>query len=171
MPTAMKPIHSRPRAKTEIGVYRSILQTHTFTAAFRELNMKAEIIFDGGGNSYTPCYGSYSIQIGDDKPFLVERLPLPEANTSNQAEYLCLIKALDNLLYLLKATHVNPARVKLTVKGDSELVIRQINGQYRCKDDAMYDLCSRACELLRNFNIATTVEWHARRNSVATFGH
>lgn len=133
--------------------------------------MKAEIIFDGGGNSYTPCYGSYSIQIGDDKPFLVERLPLPEANTSNQAEYLCLIKALDNLLYLLKATHVNPARVELTVKGDSELVIRQINGYYRCKDAAMYDLCSRACELLRNFNIATTVEWHARRNSVATFGH
>lgn len=41
MPTAMKPIHSRPGAKTEIGVYRSILQTLTFTAAFRELKMKA----------------------------------------------------------------------------------------------------------------------------------
>ena len=63
--------------------------------------------------------------------------------TNNQAEYRALITALE------KAAALGAQRVD--VRLDSELVVRQIQGRYRVKNEALRPLYLRAVELLKGF--------------------
>jgi hypothetical protein len=55
---------------------------------------------------------------------------------NNQAEYEALLRGLQ---YLREA-----GAVSIEVYGDSELVIKQLNGQYKCKSDALRN-CYEEC--------------------------
>ena len=63
--------------------------------------------------------------------------------TNNQAEYRGLIAGLEEALAL--------GGEELVVYTDSQLMERQINGQYRVKDGILKGLHSRVCHLLRSF--------------------
>lgn len=63
--------------------------------------------------------------------------------TNNIAEYSALIRGLEEAGIL-------GAR-EITVFMDSELIVRQLNGEYRVKDDAMKELFRRALEVLKGF--------------------
>lgn len=67
--------------------------------------------------------------------------------TNNQAEYRALIAALE------KAAELGAARVEARL--DSELVVRQIQGRYRVKNEALKPLYLRAVKLLHGFNAFT----------------
>jgi ribonuclease HI len=69
--------------------------------------------------------------------------------TNNVAEYRALLLALD------KATELGCTRVSLRL--DSELIVRQLNGLYRVKDPKMRELHQRAQTALRRFEA-----WDAR---------
>jgi len=64
--------------------------------------------------------------------------------TNNVAEYEALLMGLEALLQL-------GAR-KIVVQSDSELLVRQLNGQYRVKDEKLKALFQRAVTLLRQFD-------------------
>jgi ribonuclease HI len=63
--------------------------------------------------------------------------------TNNQAEYQALIAALEKAIEL----GANAVDVRL----DSELVVRQIQGRYRVKNEALRPVYQRALALLQGF--------------------
>ena len=133
--------------------------------------INATLTFDGGGNASVACYGSYRIELSNFDVIEAARIPLREAHTSNEAEYMTLEAALKDLVSHLRLSRIPPSSVVLKVYGDSQLVVRQINGRYRCKEPRMFALCERVCTLLNCFNAATKVDWHPRCKSVKAFGH
>ena len=65
--------------------------------------------------------------------------------TNNEAEYTALIHGLKSLL--------NLSVLNVTIYSDSELVVKQINGDYKVKNDRMKKLHSDAHVLLSKFNL------------------
>jgi ribonuclease HI len=75
--------------------------------------------------------------------------PIEEAGclgtmTNNQAEYTALVRALEHALRLGSDQHV-------TVHSDSELMVKQMKGEYRVKDSGLRPLYERACALRDRF--------------------
>jgi ribonuclease HI len=64
--------------------------------------------------------------------------------TNNVAEYEALLMGLEALLKLGKKT--------VRVLSDSELLVRQLNGEYRVRDEKLRLLYDRATALLRQFD-------------------
>jgi len=64
--------------------------------------------------------------------------------TNNVAEYEALIWGLENVRAL--------GYTQVSVFADSELLVKQINGVYKCKNDGLKPLLARTLALLRGFN-------------------
>lgn len=75
--------------------------------------------------------------------------------SNNVAEYLALI---DGLRWLLEEGY---AHLPLTVRGDSQLVVRQLRGEYRVRSERLRPLHEEAVELLARFK-EHRVEWVSR---------
>ena len=79
--------------------------------------------------------------------------------TNNQAEYRAIIAALENAIGL-GATEVD-------VRSDSELVVRQINGQYRVKTASLKPLYQKVKQLQNQFQSFTITHISRHRNKEA----
>lgn len=125
------------------------------------------VVFDGGslGNP-GQGYGSYEIA-GPDGTVTERQIQFGNAMTNNQAEFRAVIAALEDLL-----ERVGPrARaLSVAVRGDSQLVIRGLSGEWRVKHPGLQPLHRQAGDLLRQFG-NVDLAWHPRRESVRTFGH
>jgi ribonuclease HI len=75
--------------------------------------------------------------------------------TNNVAEYSALIRALEEAIAL--------GCPRIAVITDSELMARQINGQYRVKTEHLLPLYNRAISLMRFFESASVT--HTRREN------
>lgn len=126
------------------------------------------IVFDGGslGNP-GKGYGSYHITRNGEEFRFEPKIQYGDNLTNNQAEYMTLIRALEWLRDELGAA-AKTARVQ--VLGDSKLVINQVTGVWKVKNDNMKPLAAEARELVKSFpNLS--IEWHGRSNSVTVLGH
>ena len=125
------------------------------------------VFFDGGslGNP-GKGYGSYEIA-GPDGTIAARQVQFGNDMTSNQAEFHAIIAALEDLL-----ERVGPraGTLSVAVRGDSQLVIRGLSGEWRVKHPGLQPLHQRAADLLRQFG-SVDLAWHPRRESVRTFGH
>jgi len=126
-----------------------------------------EIVFDGGalGNP-GKGYGSYQIT-APDGTVTRERLDFGDGVTNNQAEYRTLIAALERLGAVLGE---DARAATVTVRGDSQLVLYQIRGTWKVKNEGLRPYHRLAVGLVSRFGRVDLV-WHARRNSVAVLGH
>jgi ribonuclease HI len=79
------------------------------------------------------------------------------SQTNNVAEYEALIWGLENVAAIGSS--------EVVVYADSELLVKQINGTYRVKNEGLRPLFRRAVVLLKGFS-RTTVE-HVRREQNA----
>lgn len=124
------------------------------------------LIFDGGsiGNPGRG-YGSYQLTVRG-KTERPKRLEFGEEHTNNEAEYDTLAAALEAVLRRAK----DPQRVQLDIRGDSQLVINQINGVWKAKEPRMRERLQRVMALLDQFG-GWTATWHARAKSVRALGH
>jgi len=75
--------------------------------------------------------------------------------TNNQAEYTALVKALEHALELGSAHSV-------VVNSDSELMVKQMKGEYRVKNEELRDLYDDAQKLARQFQ-GQVIFRHVRR--------
>lgn len=128
------------------------------------------IVFDGGSKGNPGWgYGSYEIsaRTGAAKQ---KRLEFGDQVTNNEAEYLTLIGALEDLAAMVTRHNRQPADFSVRVRGDSQLVIQQVQGLWKVKHPKMRPLHERARTLLASFG-HTDLAWHARANSVRTLGH
>jgi ribonuclease HI len=125
------------------------------------------VVFDGGslGNP-GQGYGSYEIA-GPEGTVATRQVQFGNDMTNNQAEFLAVIAALEDLL-----EQVGPRAdaLSVAVRGDSQLVIRGLSGEWRVKHPGLQPLHQRAADLLRRFG-NVDLAWHPRRESVRTFGH
>jgi ribonuclease HI len=125
------------------------------------------VVFDGGslGNP-GKGYGSYEIA-GPDGTVAARQVQFGNEMTNNQAEFHAIIAALEDLL-----ERVGPRAnaLSVAVRGDSQLVIRGLAGEWRVKHPGLQPLHQRAADLLQQFG-SVDLAWHPRQESVRAFGH
>ena len=80
-------------------------------------------------------------------------------STNNVAEYEGLLMGLEALLQL--------ERKNIRVQSDSQLLVRQLNGEYRVKDEKLKLLHQRATSLLRQFQSYRIFHVYREMNKLA----
>lgn len=125
------------------------------------------IVFDGGslGNPGLG-YGSYEIS-GPEGSTAARKLEFGDDMTNNQAEFHALVAGLQALL---ETSGENAGNLSLAVRGDSQLVIRGLKGEWKIKHPGLQPLFQQARNLLGEFG-SVDLAWHPRAKSVRTFGH
>jgi ribonuclease HI len=125
------------------------------------------VVFDGGslGNP-GKGYGSYEIT-GPEGTVAARQAQFGNDMTNNQAEFRALIAGLEDLL---ERVGRRADTLSVAVRGDSQLVIRGLTGEWRVKHAGLQPLHRQAADLLRRFD-NVDLAWHPRRESVRTFGH
>lgn len=125
------------------------------------------LTFDGGSKGNPGLgYGSYEI----DGPLGIEaanRMEFGNNMTNNQAEFLALIAGLKRILEL---TGAQSSASSVAIRGDSQLVIRGLKGEWKIKHPNVQPLFLEAGALLKRFG-HVHLAWHPRQESVRTFGH
>ncbi len=82
-------------------------------------------------------------------------------HTNNEAEYDGIIRALEFMIE-------NHPKEKITIKGDSKLVVMQVQGRWKCKAENLKPLMEEAKSLLKLLPRGTTVKHVPRgENSLA----
>jgi ribonuclease HI len=82
-------------------------------------------------------------------------VPIQPTATNNQAEYEALLRGIQ---YLKEAKAIS-----VEIFGDSELVIKQLNGQYECRNDILGNYYEECKEILKSFQLV--ILQHIRREN------
>lgn len=128
------------------------------------------LVFDGGSRGNPGrSYGSFRMERRGGPRSRPVRLDFG-SGTNNQAEYQALIAGLHALLDHLRADGVVSQQVQLEVRGDSLLVLRQVEGVWKTKEPRLRPLRDEAAELLGRFG-RVELRHQPRRRSVAILGH
>jgi ribonuclease HI len=119
-----------------------------------------QVYFDGLCQPYNPggiaCYGYVILAEGQQySGYGLAAEPFTDNATNNLAEYTGIIKALE---WLLTNSYNNQ---KITVRGDSRLVINQINGKWKVKTITIIPLYQKAKSLIPEFK-DIQIEWVPR---------
>jgi ribonuclease H / adenosylcobalamin/alpha-ribazole phosphatase len=121
--------------------------------------MKARLSTDGGarGNPGPAAYG-YVLE-ADDGTVLAAHGEKIGIATNNVAEYSALIAGLQ------KALELGVREVE--VVSDSELLVKQMRGEYRVKNEALRELSSRAARLGREIGTVAYTAVRREHNELA----
>lgn len=111
--------------------------------------MNLRIHIDGGARGNPGPAGAGVVVHTDDGVALLEAGYYLGHMTNNQAEYTGLLNALRESARL--------GGQKLEIHSDSELLVRQINGEYRVKNEQLKGLYQEALSLLKPFE-----QWRVR---------
>ena len=115
--------------------------------------------FDGGARGNPGPAGIGVVLRAQDGTELVTLGRFIGRATNNVAEYRALITGLH------KARELGAKR--LAIRGDSELVVKQMKGEYRVKNEALRDLYEQAQSLMRQFEHATIDHNYRHKNALA----
>jgi ribonuclease HI len=103
--------------------------------------VKARLFTDGGARGNPgPAASAYVLE-GEDGTVLDARGETIGVATNNVAEYRALVAGLEKALEL--------GLDEVEVVSDSELLVKQMNGEYRIKNAALIDLSVEAARLAR----------------------
>lgn len=130
------------------------------------------LTFDGGSRGNPgPAYGSFRVRGAGAADALqaLRRLRFRHG-TNNEAEYWSLLEALRWTLDEAGRKRLPTGELDLNVQGDSLLVIRQLQGEWKARDGRMRRLRDEAAQLLARFG-KVRLEHRPRSKSVAEFGH
>lgn len=122
--------------------------------------------YDGACEPVNPggvaSYG-YTIELeGDEQSFGKGVVGEGEGMTNNVAEYSGLIEGLKAIGKIVKAGD------KLEIRSDSQLAVRQMNGEYRVRSERIRPLFEKAQELkkeLEGKGIQVRLEWVPREQN------
>jgi ribonuclease HI len=114
---------------------------------------EATIHFDGGGMSPGPVVSSCVVELNGSTYEAVEHF---DKGTHNVAEYGALMLG-------LRLALKHGAR-RVTVRGDSRLVVNQVNGEWRVKERKLQVMRAQAVELLARFE-SWDVGWIPREEN------
>ena len=125
--------------------------------------MKVNLYTDGGARG-NPGPAAAGVVIFDEAgKVLAKKSKYLGETTNNQAEYQGLILGLSQVIKLAKI----PAIIDLTVHMDSELVIKQMLGEYRVKEATLVPLHTKAGGLAKKFGRVTFLHVRRAKNAIA----
>lgn len=121
--------------------------------------MKAKLWTDGGarGNPGPAAYG-YVLETEDGTVLAAHGEAIGQA-TNNVAEYRALVAGLE------KAVELGVDRVE--VVSDSELLVKQMRGDYRVKNEALRELSQEAARLARQLGSVSYTAVRREHNELA----
>ena len=131
-----------------------------------------DIFADGGLNSIGG-YGSFKVSERDDNRFLgfsMNYVPLPLAQTSNEAEYYIQLYALDKLFRTIGQNTEVAEDFALSLHSDSQLVVNQTAGLWSVHADNLKVLRADLLAILNIFG-SWEITWVQRSVMIALFGH
>ncbi len=111
------------------------------------------VIHIDGASRGNPGDAAYAVVISAPGRAPIEESGVLGKETNNVAEYTALIKALE------KARHLGLRR--LHIHSDSELIVKQVRGEYKIKNDDLKWLADEAKGLMKDFAAVTLT--HVRR--------
>jgi ribonuclease HI len=123
-----------------------------------ESNSKIKLYVDGAADLHSKIAGIGGIIYKNDEE-LFSFSEYIGSKTNNEAEYSALIRGIDELLNL-NILHAE-------IYADSELIVKQINGEYKVKNERMLKLHSKATSLLKQLNSWSVNHIVRDKNSVA----
>lgn len=128
------------------------------------------LIFDGGslGNP-GKGYGSF-ITCGRVETRQPVKLEFAGRRTNNEAEYMTLIEGLRHVLSVAGDDGVRADSLAIRVLSDSQLVVEQVSGRWKVRNEGLKPLHAQARELLARF-ASWELTWHPRSQSVRYLGH
>jgi ribonuclease HI len=116
-------------------------------------------IYTDGGSRGNPGPAAYAYVIKRPGAADIEEKSYLGQTTNNIAEYTGLVKALEHSKEL--------GGRKLVVNSDSELMVKQMNGQYRVKNAGLLPLYQRAVALCKQFDSVTIKHVYRDQNAQA----
>ena len=130
------------------------------------------LTFDGGSRGNPgPAYGSFRVRGAGAAETLQEMQRLRFGKgTNNEAEYWTLLEGLRWTLAEVRRRRLTSGELDLNVQGDSLLVIRQLQGEWKARDARMRQLRDETSDLLSRFG-KVRLQHRPRSRSVAEFGH
>jgi len=115
-----------------------------FAAPEEEQDEKCLVVNIDGGARGNPGPAGYGVVIEDESGKRIDSLSeYLGAQTNNFAEYSGLIAALE---YGLKHGYT-----AIKVRSDSELLVKQIKGEYKVRSEALVDIYREAKDLIRKY--------------------
>lgn len=103
-------------------------------------------IYTDGGSRGNPGPAAYAYVIQQPGESDIEERCFLGRTTNNIAEYTGLVKALEHARRL--------GATRITVFSDSELMVKQMNGEYRVKNEGLLPLYQQATQLRKGFAFA-----------------
>ncbi len=121
--------------------------------------MKAQLFTDGGARG-NPGPAAYAFVLeGDDGTLLAAEGQAIGVATNNVAEYSALVAGLERALEL--------GLDEVDVVSDSELLVKQMRGEYRVKNEALRGLSLEAARLARRLRKVTYRAVRREHNELA----
>ena len=122
-----------------------------------EINSESHQLYTDGAAEFDDDYKPINAAIGGllkkgDKVIFSFAENIGSGRTNNEAEYLALIKGIQECL--------EHGIYNVNICADSELVVNQVNGKYKLKDPKMIKLHGKAiklCSKLKSWNISHVV--------------
>ncbi|MAP71305.1 MAG: ribonuclease H [Candidatus Marinimicrobia bacterium] len=123
-----------------------------------EEDNKITLYIDGAADLHSKTAGIGGVIYDSDEEIFSFSEYLHDS-TNNEAEYGALIAGLKHLIKL--------NLLSSTIYSDSELIVKQVNGEYRVKNDRMIILYNEVINLLSSFNSWSLIHVLRDKNKVA----
>ena len=127
------------------------------------------LVFDGGSRG-NPGQGYGSFVYKGRVVRWQTNVEYPDKKTNNQAEYLTLIAGLRAILFDCESLDLPIEELAVEVRSDSQLLVNQLTGRWKVKNQELKRLHGIAGELLASFDRWKLI-WHPRSESVRILGH
>lgn len=137
-----------------LGIFRP---AHILTVPYQLIVCLCEVWIDGASRG-NPGPAAIAYLISFDSS-IVKHARLIGHTTNNRAEYEALLAALE------KAIELGCEEVK--VNSDSELLVKQMRGEYRIRDEELRRIAARVKELEGSFRSVTYVHVSREKNREA----
>ncbi len=97
------------------------------------------IVFTDGGSRGNPGPAGVGVVVVNDKKQILKRYAKNIGiRTNNEAEYEAVILAFQKIKHLFGKDKIK--KMNIDVRMDSQLVVRQMNGEYRVKEEKLFPL-------------------------------
>ena len=132
------------RLMSDLAVHLHHQKNHSDIKRQPKGSLPEAVVFCDGGSRGNPGQAACGVVVLDgDGNELLRRAKLLGRATNNQAEY-------EGVIYALELAGQLGAK-KLEVRMDSELVVRQLEGTYKVKNEGLKPYYARACDLVAEF--------------------
>jgi ribonuclease HI len=101
-----------------------------------------------------------------EKPLILPKTCPASTTTNNQAEYDAIYEAFQHILGNLAAYLAKDLPVE--IRSDSQLVVKQLNGEWGCNDETLEKKCTTISEIwnkLLDAKLNITVKWYPRNST------